>query len=255
MGILLLDKNADFSANSLGHVGLYTSVTTDLTGLFELRQSAGKARQNSAPDNDNELVVSGTPTFNATSIDLTDVGQLTFPMGPANGGENSFAAIIKIRNGGSSSDATLGTVPPAPTTNGACYFRHWNRRMQFETTIHNAQTGTPTFVEVSTAYHDAPSDGSLDGTFQLFVATLESETALKIYWPARNALKTTSLSAGKFAYFNSAATNWKCRGKAGTTDQQSVAMFAHWERVLTADEVATFYGEMKKQFGLIGLVI
>ena len=256
MGVLLFDKNADFSANSLGHAGLYTSVTNNLLGLFELRRSAAKARKNSAPANDLEVSIGGAPVFNATSMDLTAVGQITFPTGPANGGENTVAMIVKVKNGGGSGDSPIGSIAAVSAVSaGACYFIHWNRRLQFDTTLFNAQTGTPTYVTNASAYLDAPGDGSLDGTFQLVVATLKSEDALKFYWPARNQVATTPIVAGRFAYFRQDVANRNWRGLGSNAIQQGVSMFAQWDRALTASEVATFYGEMKKQFGLFGLLI
>lgn len=255
MGVLLFDKNADFSANSLGHAGLYTSVTTNLLGLFELRRSAAKARQNSAPAYDTTVSLTAGVAYNATSVDFDAVGEAAFPTGPANGGENTVAMIVKVKNSGGSGDSPIGSIPASVTANGACYFIHWNRRLQFDTTLFNAQTGTPTYVANASAYLDAPGDGSLDGTFQLVVATLKSEDALKFYWPARNSVATTAIAAGRFAYFNQSVANRIWRGNGSNTTQQGVSMFAHWDRVLTAGEVATFYSEMKEQFGLIGLTI
>ena len=255
MGILLFDKNADFSANSLGHAGLYTSVTSNLLGLFELRRSAAKARKNSAPANDSEASIGAGPVFNATSVDLSAVGQITFPSGPANGGENTVAIIMKVKNGGGASDMPIGSFPSGATDNGAAYLSHFNRRFQFETTLFNSQSAPTTYVANANAWLDAPADGSLDGTFQLIVVTLKSADALKLYWPARNQVKTTTIAADRFAYFNQGVANANFRGLSNGSVQQGVSMFAYWDRALTASEVATFYGEMKKQFGRIGLAI
>ena len=256
MGVLLFDKNADFSANSLGHAGLYTSVTNNLLGLFELRRSAAKARKNSAPANDLEALIGGTPVFNAMSMDLTAQGQITFPTGPVNGGENTVAMIVKVKNGGIINDQPVGSSVGSPIINGSCYLVNYGRRFQFDATLFDAQELPATYVANASAGLNAPVDGSLDGTFQLIVGTLKSQDALKLYWPATNQVATTAIVSGQFAYFNQEVSNRNWRGLGGSgTAVQGVSMFAHWDRALTADEVATFYGEMKKQFGLVGLLI
>ena len=125
--------------------------------------------------------------------------------------------------------------------------------MRFDTTLFDAQTGTPSYVANASAFLDATAGD--DGTFQLIVATLKSEDALKFYWPARNSVATTAIAAGRFAYFNQTVANRNWRGNASNTTQQGVSMFAHWDRALSQSEINTFYGEMKEQFGLIGLTI
>lgn len=252
MGILLLDKNANFSGAPVGNAGLYTSVTSGLLSLFETRRNASKARQNSAPASNLEAGIAGG-TFNATSMDFTAVGQVTFPTAPVNAGENTVAIILKIKNGGTGSDSPVGSFSGSATTTGAAYFVNYNRRVSFESTAFNSQTSPSTFVANKSAYLDMPADGSLDGTFQMFVATLKSEVGLTLYRPSTGASSTAAMTAGQFAYFSPSAVNFRANGNG--TGQQGVAMFAHWNRVLTPSEISTFYAEMRDQYAMLGLTI
>lgn len=255
MGILLFDKNADYSTGGVGHAGLYTSVGSGLQSLFETRRSAVKTKQNSAPGNSLEAQIVGTPTFNSTSVDVTAAGQIVFPSGPVNTGENSFAVILKIKSGGVSSDYPLGSVTTTATSSGSCYFTHYNRRVQFETTVFNSQNTPTTYTSNKIAFIDFPSDGSLDGTFEMFVVTLKSENALRLIRPKTNSLVTTALTAGQFAYFNQSVANRNLRALGGGTAQQGISMVAHWNRVITDTEVTTFYNEIREQYSLLGLSI
>ena len=256
MGILLYDKNADYSAVSVGHAGLYTSVTDDLLSLFELRRSASKAGNNSAPANPVRASIAGAPTFYDTSMGLTATGQIVFPSQPTNGGETTAAIILKIKNGGSSPDQPFGSSTTTPATNGICYFAHYNRELTFQSTLFDAQE-LPATYQASVSAALTIGTGEYDGTFQLFVATLKSEDAVKLHWPKRGLVGSVAIASGRYAYFNQAPAlagrRWAAR--AGGSANFEGSMFAHWDRVLSDDEIATFYAEMKEQFGLIGLEI
>ncbi len=254
MGILLFDKNADFSTNSLGHAGLYTSVTSNLRGLFELRRSLSKSRQNSAPDNDLAASIAAGVTFTPTSMNLSAVGQVTFSDGPANTGANTIAMIVKIKTGGTTGDRVLGSLTPNPTADGAFYFVHYNLRTQIYTTFFDSQADGGAYSGQSQAFFD--SGASDEGTFQMFVGTVESEDSIKLYHPASGAIVSAALSAGQFAYYRQSVADRNFGGLlAGASAAQAVSVFANWDRALTSGEVATFYSEMKDQLGRIGLQI
>lgn len=255
MGILLQDKSADFSAISLGHAGLYTSITEGLEGLFELRRSQSKARNNSAPSNDLPATVGGGSVLSPISMALSAQNQINFPSGPTNSGALTIALIIKIKNGGAATDYPIGSVVSSPTSNGSAYFTHYNRQVRFDCTLFNAQNEPAVFVANASALFNAPSSGALDGTYQLFVATVKSQDSLNLYWPAIGQISSASIPAGRFAYFNQSAAGRAWRGLAGGTAAQELSMVAYWNRAISPAEVKTFYGEMKRQFSQIGLVI
>jgi len=253
MGILLYDKNADFSANALGHAGLYTSVTDNLLGLFELRRSASKASQNNAPGNDEAAFIVSGLTFSATGTQFSAPSQIIFPTRPSNGGENTIAAILTIKGGGSGGDTVIAS---APATSGADGF------LQLSTytagvVIYTRDSASQSSMSGSTLKSAAASGlVSHVGENLLVVGTVKSEGAIKLYIPKLSIVVTTSL-AGRFIYFNTLAGDNKfmAPGSAALSQPQNASMFAHWDRELSAVEVDTFYLEMKKQFSLLGLAI
>lgn len=257
MGIIIYDKNADFSATKVGDAGLYTSLTTNLDALFETRLNASKTANNSAPSNSAKALVPGPLTYAATGVSFNTPSAVVFPVGPNNAGANSFAMIIKIKNGGATTDYVLGSYSANPVTHGSIYITNWNRRVQLQTTLFDSQTSPATYTTNGTVYVDAPADGSLDGTHQLVVATVHSQDAVKLYWPKYGLVSSQTLTSSQFAYYNlaGAASNFKMAVTGTGLATQEVTMFAHWNSILSAGDVNTFYGEMVPQFERVGIII
>lgn len=254
MGLRLVDKSADYSAISVGHAGMFTSVTANLRGLFELRRNAAKARQNSAPANDLEAQI-GAPTFAATNIVASAVDQVVFPHEPSNGGENSFAMVLQVKNGGAiATDIPFGRFNGNATLDGAVYFTHANRAVRFESTLFASQSGGA-YTENGVAQITMASDGSLDGTWQLVVGTVKSASSVRLYWPSRQQVVSTALTASQFSFFRQGVTRGRLASLPLAGAAQGVAVAAYWDRELSSAEVNTFYSEIKRQTALYGLAV
>lgn len=256
MGILLYDKSANFSAVKVGDSGLYTSLTTGLDGIFETRLSASKTAFNAAPSATSICLITGSPTYSTTSVNLTTAGAITFPVNPGNGGGNTIAFVIKIKNGGNTTDIPIASYPTNANADGALWIRNFNRTTYALATYFNSQTTPNTIGGNVTTSLAAPSNGSLDDTFQLFVVTLQSESGLTIYWPKYASSATAALTAGQFAYFNTASATNKFKALYSTSGlAQDLSMFAHWNTVLTSTQINTFYMELAQQMVRFGVTI
>lgn len=253
MGLLLLDKNADFSAVSLGHAGLYTSVLSGLLALHETRSSSSKAAQNSAPDGTTTALVTGSPTFSATNVAVTTANQINFGVQPGSS-NNTFALVLKIKSTGATSDCIAGAIVPATAiAAGGCYFLHGARRVTFSSTLSTTPGAPLAYAGNTDALINLPADGSTDGTYEMFVAVLENQVSLRLHRPKTNTVYTAPITAGRYFAFTSSAPAFTTLPT--TLVAQNLSLFAQWSRVLTPTEIATFYAEMKSQLGLLGLSI
>lgn len=249
MGILLIDKNADYSSSAIGYLGISTSVTAGLESLFELRTNSQRASRNLA--NDNTASVAGSPTFGALATDFNAIGQMVFPTKPSNLGENTFAFLLKIKNGGASNDAVVGSFPVSHYSNGGVYIVHYNRTVILESTsFPTVSGGSSTNVN---AYLAMPASGELDGSYQLFFATVKSGVGVTLQHPLGNAVVSTATS-NYFNYNPNSSNNYNVL-PLGSGTQQSLGLFASWNRVLTSQEITTFYNEAKAYYAKNGLTI
>lgn len=248
MGILLIDKNADYSSSAIGYLGISISVTDGLESLFELRTNSQRASRNLADDN--TASVAGSPTFGALATDFNAIGQMVFPTKPSNLGENTIAFLLKIKNGGTSSDGVVGSLPASPNSNGSIYITQYNRRVQLTTSSYPTESGGSS-TNVS-AYLDMPASGELDGSYQLFFATVKSGVGVTLQRPLGNSVASAATS--NYFYYNpNSSNNYKVLPLGSGT--QSLGLFASWNRVLTSQEITTFYNEAKAYYEKNGLAI
>lgn len=250
MGILLVSKNSDFSANPVGHAGLYTSITDGLQSLFETRRSASKATNNSAPGGASGSVI-GAPTFSAASTNVGPANTVLFGSKPTSGGL-SMAVIVKMKNGGVANDGVAGvSLSGAAATNGSVLFSLYNRQLSFQGYSYAAGSVPPlSGYTALVARQNFLADS--DGVFELFFGVLENNVSVRLYHPKTTTLTTNPAVGRDFAFnapplFSTAAQN--------TGYTQDVAMFAHWSGVKTPAEMNTFYSEMQSQYAKLGLVI
>ena len=250
MGILLRDKNADFSSNLVGHAGLYTSVTGNLKALHELRRSAAKVVKNSAPGMPDGSTF-GSPTYAATNITTTNANGVAFNTKPANGGL-TVATLVKMKNGGATSDTVVGiTALGSGATAGSLWFHLYNRRIQFNAYSYAAGSVPPlTGYDTKAAYQDFTA--ASDGLYEMFFGVLENGVSLRLYHPKTGTLTTASATGRDFCFDNPPSV--QTHPWSGTTAQDQ-ALFAHWSSVLTPTQMNTFYAEMKAQYALLGLTI
>lgn len=248
MGLAFIDKNADFSAFSLGHLGLYTSVTSGLLGLFETRRSIPKTVQNSAPGVAGATIL-GAPTLSAGSANVSNGNGVVFPSAP--NASHTIAVVAKMKAGGSiTGDMVVGSWSAASfSAKGAAYLNIAGYQARFESTVYTAGATPPlSTATTAAAILTLPSVAS----FELLVGQVENGVSIRLYHPKSGAVATTSATGKDFA--NNAALNYQTiSNPAGAA--QDVALFAHWNRVLTPTEIATFYAEIQPQLARISVLI
>lgn len=249
MGVMIVANTSDFSANPVGHVGLTTSVSAGLQSLFELRKTASKATNNSAPSRIKGSVV-GTPGYYPDHLTVSPANSVLFPSKPANGGL-TIATVVKSKLGGSTSDHVVGSDITGSAVNGSVTIHHYNRRTQL-TPYHYAMQSSPLsgYAQLG-AYLDLAA--GLDGTYQLFVGVLEDEVSARLYHPKSGAVHVKPVAAGRFFSFDAPAAFRTASAPSGGS--HDVGLFAHWNRPLTLAEINTFYAEMVTQFAALGVTL
>ena len=251
MGILLIDKNADFSANKVAVLRIATTITANLKALYELRSDAKTALYNIATNK-----ASGTqlaqPAYSNTATTFTGK-QISLPNILSNNGENTIAFIIKVKPDGAATDLAFGRFTAAPTVDGADYVLSGARTVTASFGGFTSSTGGA-FIE--TIRPTLAFDSSYDNTYQLVIATFKSQVGGSIYHPKTGQTNTVKIGANEYFYIKQDAADGGINFTGRSTDpQQSVAMYAQWDRVLTQSEIAQFYNEMKTQYARIGLTI
>lgn len=251
MGIMLYDKNADYSANGVGHAGLYTSVTSGLQALHELRRNGSKALNNAAPGKPNGSAF-GSPTYLATSVTTTNANGVIFGSKPANGGL-TVATLVKMKNGGVLTDSVVGlnALGASSIAAGSLWFYLYNRRIAFNAYSYALGAVPPLTGHTEIGAFQDFTAGS-DGLYELFFGVLENNVSLRLYHPKTGTLTSTSATGRDFCFDN--PKNIQTHPFSGTTAQDQ-AMFAHWSRVISPTEMNTFYTEIKEQYALLGLTI
>ena len=246
MGTLFTDKAADYSAISVGHAGLYTSVTSGLLALFETRRSASKAINNSAPGGAEGSII-GSPTFGATNMQASFGAGETFLTKPS--GSHTIALVVVTKNGGSSSDIAVGSFSASAVTTGATYFTMYNQRLTLASTSYATGAAPP-------LSGNSNINAYIDFTLvqpELVVGVVESGVSARLYHPRTGLVVTTAATGRDFVYDN--PTLYQTFPVAGSGATFNESLFAHWNRVLTPAEIATFYSDIRSQYALLGLSI
>lgn len=244
MGTRFTESGADYSTISLGHAGLYTSVSTGLVALFETRRSASKAINNSAPGSAPGTIL-GAPTFSAGSAAVAPANKVSFATKPA--GSHTIIAILKVKNGGTTADGVVGSYLN-PTTAGAAYFTASNWRVSVEAVVFPAGAVPPLSGAAGLI---ASIDMPAVANFEMVAAVMESGVSLRLHRPKTGTLVSATAVGKDFAFNNPGDYGTVPLGAAA----QDVALFAQWNRVLTPAEIATFYAEIQPQYARLGLAI
>lgn len=238
MGIMITDKNADFSAVSVGFAGLYTEVSTGLVALHELRDSTARTVNNAASDESASFVL-GAPAYSEGSVAITPANTIDFGVRPT--GERSFAFIANIPSTLIADYAFISSTKKNNTLIGGDVVVTYSSYAVHETnTYPSATTPLTTPLKVSTSL-PVPSTNA----FELIVVTLKNGVGVTVYHPRLGTSKFTAVAAGQvFATDN--APSYKLL-RDDTKGSYNVAMFALWNRPLTAAEVTQFYADIKPQ--------
>jgi hypothetical protein len=248
MGLLLVDKSADFSGSAIGDAGLYTSITTGLTALHETRRIARKACNNAVANQPNGTVL-GNPTLSAGygTFDLAD--SIKFGTKPASGGLT--LAIVYQNYNRATQDPIVGSTPGTSSTQGFVQFKLLNRRLTFEAYDYPYPATYPLsgFADVSCFIDMAAGD---DGNYELFFGVLEDNVSLRLYRPKTKTLATTARVGRAFA-FDGPVNFQLCPTTVGGTI--NIAAFGQWQAVLSTANMDTIYGELQAQAANYGLTI
>ncbi|HEY1035535.1 MAG TPA: hypothetical protein VGE09_11200 [Pseudoxanthomonas sp.] len=244
MGLVLVAKNADFSANHVGHVGLYTTVTSGLLLLHETRRSASKSINNSAPDGP-EGSVSGAPTYAGGYATVTSSGKIEMAEAPA--GNSTLITILRTKAGGATSDYAVGSLGSSPGTTGGLYLANYAYTLRLQAVSFAAGSTPPlSGATTLTASITMPSVSR----FEMHAGTIESGSAIRARIPRTGQVASASASGREFLFVGAPPI---AAGLAATG--QDVAVVAFWNRVLSDAEQDTFYAEMKGQLARLGVEI
>jgi hypothetical protein len=250
MGILLIDKNADFSATSVGFAGICTSITSGLTDLFALRENNTKSTFNAAAGYDDALSTAGIPTYSANSAICSTTAQLSSQNAPTPGAtDNTLIVVLKRKAGGSLvSDMAVGANVEL-STNGGIYILNANYQVKFECGNYAAGSVPPlsgigaTMAAITTLASVAE--------FDLFAGISDADVGVKLYHPKTGTLVSMANTAGRQIIFDSPG-NFKIGASAVAME---LALFARWNRVLSTAEVDVFYADVLPQLAAVGISI
>lgn len=243
MGLVLISKNADFSANAVDHLGLFTSLTDGLVLLHETRRSESKAIRNSAP-NGGDAYQFGAPAYDANSVAVSPSSGLVFDAYP--GGSSTLIAVAYTQPDGGTADRIVGSVMNA-ANGGVTMFSFGG---QAGVNAYSYPIGQTVPITAGNQLHAAYfAAGS--GRYEMLVATCENNVSARFRVPRTG---TQAVSAAVGRVFMVDRPN-PIKTVPEGSQSQDIAVVAYWNRALTNAEQDTFYGEMQDQLGRLGIVI
>jgi hypothetical protein len=248
IGLLATVSGADYSANNVGVIGPYTSVT-GLKGLFDLRESHARARYNHGVFGGRPCLLNrvAPPTWTSGHVSTTSVGQLTFPDGPLHDADNTIFAIFEAhRAGGAIPQSPFGvSISTAPNMRGQFLLANGPNFLRAYT---YTRTDPNNFLAAGTqrfASYQYPTNGSLDNQMIFVVAVIRNGAGIDIYVPGVNAaapVGTLALTASDRVFFGTdlAAKNvndqrYKTSAYIGSTEKTRCVGYAH--RALSLSEI------------------
>lgn len=241
MGIAFISKGSNFASIAVAQLGIFTTVSAGLLALHELRLDNATALKNRGSSGN--ASVTGSPSYNTQRAIISSTNRMTFGTKPS--GSHTFAAIIKSRAGTVTTSLPVGSYATATTTTGNEYLAITTAGIQLNARPFNS--GGVAQSSIATTLAKPATDRA-----ELYVARLTNESGQKLENP-RTATSATSSTAFTYNYPNPNFYAASILDLASAADE--VSLFAHWDRVLTDVEVATFYTEMQAYFGNRGLVI
>ena len=216
MGLQLIVKNEDFSAIRVGELGISTSISSGLVGLFCLSSVFGRPAKNWAGGADATIV--GSPTIAANGITSDKDNYVDFNIVSA--GDRTIAVVLN--NTGVS---TMHFSSFAASSYGE-YFKNDGSNINFE----SVKLGSP-FLTVASAVRD-----------ELAAAIVDDGVGGTLYIPRTGATSTKLNTASQ-----DLTTEYRTGINASGFPSSRAMLFAYWDRVLTTSELNTFYDEMKTQ--------
>lgn len=247
MGLILSAPSADYSAISVASLKLNIA-TGSPTHVFETRTSASIATRNNVSGG---LAGSlfGSPTFNANSMDSNHVNGVSFGIGQT--ANCSLGVVFKNTSLPSTNSSFLGAFPGVSTVtaNGGAYFilTASTDTIAYETTVHNGGS----FQGVSSASMASPAGDA----YELFIATLNSSSGVTLYHPRTGSSAFGAIVAGAGnSFLHPVQTSFAAgQQNIASNPTEEVLMFARWNSVLSASDVAAVYTTVKDYYGAFGV--
>lgn len=253
-GLKALVPGADYSANSVGVIGPYTTVP-DLKGLFDLRVSHEHARYNHAFFGARPCLLNraAPPTFSTGHMSTTAIGQIAFPDGPLHNSDNTIFAIFEAhRAGGALPQSPGGISITSPNLRGQFMLSNGPNYLYVYTYTRSApdnflSSGTQRF-----ARYLYPANGSLDNQMIFVVGVIRNGAGLDLYVPGIDAaapLATLSLTGSDLVFFGAEAAQnnfhdlrYRSSAYAGSTEKTRCFGYAH--KALSLSEINQLHADL-----------
>lgn len=254
-GLKALIDGADYSANSIGVIGPYTTVA-DLKGLFDLRVGHERARYNHAFFGARPCLLNraAAPTWSAGHMQTTAVGQMSFPDGPLHNSDNTMFAIFEAHRAG-------GAAPQSPC--GLSISTGANLRGQFMfgngTNYLNCYTYTradPDNFLVSGTQRNArylyPTNGSLDNQMIFAAGVIRNGVGVDLYIPGVNdaaALGSVALTGSDRVFFGTEpgtknVYDLRYRASAFVGNTEKLRCFGYAHKALSLAEINQLHADL-----------
>lgn len=222
MGLQIIVKNEDFSAIRVGKIGLYTSISSELMGLFCLSSVFGEQNFNFGSGVDAATV--GVPPVSANGVTSDQSNYIDFKIIPS--GSRTMAFVLA--NDGTTNKTHFSSFAPAPTYGE--YTRLNGTNLNFESSK-NTTMSSPSAVRDEMA-----------------LVVINNKINTNLYIPRTGGVVTYNTATPQ-----DTSTGYRTSiNVAGTAASRSM-LFAYWNRALSSAEINTFYTEMKSQLAALGV--
>ena len=225
MGLQLIVKNEDFSAISVGKLGLYTTINSGLVGLFCLSSTFGTPITNFASGSDATIV--GSPTVDSNGVTSGQPNYIDFNIVPT--GDRTMAFVL--RNNGVTNTHYFSSFAPSPTFGE--YVKLSGSSISFE----SLKLGSAPYPTVASAARD-----------ELAAVIIDNGVGATLYLPRTGASATKASATSQ-----DLTTEYRTHIDVSGIPSGEVMAFGYWNRVLTTGELDTFYNEMKAQLSALGV--
>lgn len=238
MTYLVRIKNVDFSPIRVAQIELNTSVVAGLQSFYDLRTSESTAVTNALTGIADGRVI-GSPVFTSMHAVVGNGSAISFGSKPDTA-SRTVAVIFLVSRSTSERSYPFGCWPGNPLINGGEYIDCFGTNADYEGTVF--EPGTTTYATNATT----PVINLGLNNYEFLAYRVTDQSLVKLTHP-RSGVSTTRATTKSFMFPN--PTNYSAPLYANATNLSDPAvMFAHWDRVLSDEELATFYSEMKAMF-------
>lgn len=244
---------ADFSAENVGVIGPYTSVTLD--GLFDLRINHERSRHNHAGFGARPCLLNraSPPVFQTGHMETDAVGELAFPHGPLHDADNTIFGIFEAhRAGGALPQSPFGlSISGSPNQRGQFMMANGPNFLRVYTYTRTDPDNFLTFGAQRFASYQYPTNGSLDNQMIFAAAVLRNNTSVDLYIPGIDAaapVSSTAIPSGEGVFFGSDDQpnihDVRYRASAFQGSTEKVRCFGYARRALSLAEVNQLHADL-----------